>query len=234
MSGVSRHHGDLKLFILVGLLAVTQVAVAQNHTMLLRMQRARATLNIEDVRIGVGRNINDIALTNDPQDVWSYPNSASCLVVYNDGKYVLEKRDEQTVGKPKIKSAEGDLGADDLQQLQAILDNDELKKIMNPKALELPPGTQALREAESLDVQIVRAGITQHFTTLKERVKTAALGSSSISTAPSTGLDTFLDNGTPYKKTLSPLMKWFEGLEKKSKSTLKNSKSLYCMPMNIG
>ncbi len=47
-------------------------------------------------------------------------------------------------------------------------------------------------------------------------------------------MDTYLDNGAPYKKTLSPLMKWFEGLEKKSKSDLKESKPQYCAPMNIG
>jgi hypothetical protein len=47
-------------------------------------------------------------------------------------------------------------------------------------------------------------------------------------------MDAYLDNGEPYKKILSPLMKWFEGLQKKSKSGLKESKPKYCAPMNIG
>ena len=46
------------------------------------------------------------------------PNSLSCLVVYGDGKFILEKREELTVGKPKVKLAEGTLGADDLQHLK--------------------------------------------------------------------------------------------------------------------
>lgn len=48
------------------------------------------------------------------------------------------------------------------------------------------------------------------------------------------GMDTYLDNGAPFQKTLNPLMKWFEGLEKKSKSDLKESKPQYCAPMNLG
>jgi len=37
-------------------------------------------------------------------------------------------------------------------------------------------------------------------------------------------MDSYIDNGAPYQKTLSPLMKWFEGLEKKSKSDFKEAK----------
>jgi hypothetical protein len=96
---------------------------------------------------------------------------------------------------------------------------------------DLPADAQALREVESLDAQIDRAGGGQHFTTVRERVKTGAAG---VSSGPSTGMDTYLDNGAPYKKALGPLLKWFEGLEKKSKSDLKESKPQYCVPMNIG
>lgn len=167
-----------------------------------------------------------------PGDVWSYPNSLSCLVVYGDGKYVLEKRDEQTLGKPKVKSAQGTLAEADLQQLKAILDEENLKKATTPKAPELPPDTQAVREVESLDLQINRTGTMQRFTTIRERVKTGA--TSSMSAGPSTGMDTYLDNGAPYKKTLNPLLKWFEGMEKKSKSDLQEAKPQYCASMNIG
>ena len=167
-----------------------------------------------------------------PGDVWQYPNSLACLVVYGDGKYVLEKREEVTVGKPRVKRAEGNLGADDLQRLKAILDDEALKKVTTPKMPDLPADAQAVRDVESLDAQIDRAGTEQHFMTVKERVKTGALVSAT--SGPSTGMDTYLDNGAPYKKTLSPLMKWFDGLEKKSKSDLKDSKPQYCAPINIG
>jgi len=167
-----------------------------------------------------------------PGDVWQYPNSLSCLVVYGDGKYVLERREETTVGKPKVKLAQGNLGADDLQRLKAILDDEALKKVRTPKMPDLPADAQAVRDIESLDAQIDHSGITQRFTTVRERVKTGAL--ISATSGPSTGIDAYLDNGEPYKKALSPLMKWFEGLEKKSKSDMKESKPQYCVPMNIG
>jgi hypothetical protein len=166
-------------------------------------------------------------------DVFNYPNSLSCLVVYGDGKYVLEKRDEATLGKPKIKTAEGSLAADDLQRLKAILDDEALKKLATPKPLSLPDNAVAIREIESIDAQIDHAGTQQRFTTVKERVKTGGSGMMNGASA-STGMDTYLDNGAPFQKTLNPLVKWFEGLEKKSKSDLKDSKPQYCVPMNVG
>jgi len=183
-----------------------------------------------DAHVQHAQGISGVTYGN-PGDVWNYPNSLSCLVVYGDGKYVLEKREEQTLGKPKIKSSEGTLTADELQSLKGILDDEALKTVTTPKMPELPADAQALREIESLDAQIDRGGSGQHFTTVRERVKT---GAQSISSGPSTGMDIYLDNGAPYKKTLGPLMKWFDSVEKKSKSGLKDSKPQYCVPMNIG
>jgi len=218
----------LKLLLSALGIAISQMAVSQDSTPLLRLQETRATLDI-DSNAEHGRGMYGITYGN-PGDVWTYPNSSSCLVVYGDGKYVLEKRDEQTVGRPKIKSAEGMLAGDDLQQLKVILDAEEFKKLITPKPPELPSDARAVREVHTLDLQIDRSGNEQSFSTMQERVIT---GGTSIGSGPSTGLDTFLDNGTPYKKTLSPLMKWFEGLEKKNKSTLKESKPQYCAPVNI-
>lgn len=196
------------------------------------MQQSRASLNI-DSNAKHAQGLNGITYGN-PGNVWNYPNTAACLLVYSDGRYVLEKRDEQTVGKAKIKSAEGTLSADDLKELKAILEGDDLKKIVSPKVPDLPEDTEALREAESIDVEIAHAGTTQRFVTIKERVKTGARSSQFATSAPSSGLDVFLDNGAPYKKAMNPLMKWFEGLQKKNKSALKDSKPQYCAPMNIG
>jgi hypothetical protein len=231
MPGESGYDKGLRLLMLLGLLVMAQIASGQAITTLLRLQRSSAELETQENRQAMARNIWDVAQNSDPLDVQKYPNSASCVVVYGDGKYFFEKRDEHTLGRPKVKSAEGVLGADDLQQLKAILEDEELKKVTTPKAPELPADTQAVREIERLDVQIDRAGTVQRFTTVKERVKTGALISATSSA--STGMDTYLDNGAPYKKTLSPLLKWFEEFGKKSKSGLKESKPQSCAAMNV-
>jgi hypothetical protein len=221
----------LKLLPVLVMLTASEFGVCQDSSKpLLRLQESRAFLNI-DSNARHGQGLWGITYGN-PGDVWQYPNSLSCLVVYGDGKYLLEKREETTVGKPKVKLAEGNLAADDLQRLKAILDDEGLKKIKTPAMPDLPDDAQAVRDIDSLDAQIDHGGTTQHFTTVKERVKTGAL--ISATSGPSTGMDAYLDNGAPYKKTLSPLLKWFESIEKKSKSELKEAKPKVCAPMNIG
>ncbi len=221
----------VKLLPILAILITSEIGACQNaSTPLLRLQESRAYLNI-DANVQHGQGMWGITFGN-PGDVWQYPNSLACLVVYGDGKYFLEKRDEPTLGKPKVKRAEGSLGADDLQRLKAILDDEALKKVRTPKMPDLPADAQAVRDIETLDAQIDHAGITQRFTTVRERVKTGAL--ISATSGPSTGMDVYLNNGEPYKKVLSPLMKWFEGVEKKSKSELKEAKPQYCAPINIG
>src|SRR5437764_14053554 len=118
---------SVSIYELVKLLPVVAVLIASNSgscqsasTPLLRLQQSRAYLNI-DANVQHGMGMYGITYGN-PGDVWQYPNSLSCLVVYGDGKYVLEKREETTLGKPKVKRAEGNLGADDLQRLKVILD----------------------------------------------------------------------------------------------------------------
>jgi hypothetical protein len=221
----------VRVVLLVGIMTVANFASGQGpSTQLLRMQQSKAYLEIES-NAKHAQGLNGITYGN-PGDVWNYPNSLSCLVVYGTGRYVLEKRDERTLGKPKIKAAEGTLSDADLQTLKAILEDEGLKKVTSPKVPDLPADTQALREVESLDLQIDHGGTEQRFTTVRERVKTGA--ATSMTSGPSNGMDTYLDNGAPYRKTLNPLLKWFEGLEKKSKSDLKDSKPQYCVPMNIG
>jgi hypothetical protein len=221
----------VELLPVLAILMASEIGACQTpSTLLLRLQESRAYLNI-DANVQHGMGIYGITYGN-PGDVWHYPNSLSCLVVYGDGKYVLEKRDEATVGRPKVKRAEGNLGADDLQRLKAILDDEALKKVKTPKMPDLPDDAQAVRDIESLDAEINHSGATQRFTLVKERVKTGAM--TSATTGPSTGMDAYLDNGASYKKTLSPLLKWFEGVQKKSKSDMKESKPQYCAPMNIG
>jgi hypothetical protein len=213
----------LRLPLLLGLLTLAQIGAGQGSSVsLLRLQRSKAYLSI-DSNVQHAQGLAGIT-THNPGDVFNYPNSLSCLVVYGDGKYVLEKREEQTLGKPKVKVAEGSLATDDLQHLKAILDDEGVKAIVSQKMPDLPDDAVTIREIESIDAQIDRAGTSQHFTTVKERVKTRA----------ASGMDTYVDNGARYQKTLNPLMKWFDGLEKKNKSDLKDAKPQYCVPMNIG
>jgi hypothetical protein len=222
-------YDKLPSLVLSLLLMATPIA-SQEIKPLLRIERLTAELETQSNRSSSGRNIYDASSVNGPPDVQKYPNSASCLLVYDDGKYFFEKREEHTVGKPKAKSAEGVLTADDLQRLKAMLEDADLKKITTPKEPELPADTQAIREAERLDVLIDRARIFQRFTIMKERVKTGTTSAVS-SSASLSGMDTYLDNGAPYKKTLSPLKKWFEDLGKRNK--LQESKPQYCQAMGV-
>ncbi len=218
-----RFHSLFTLLLVSVILLLANLATAQeSSTALLRLQRSKAYLNLE-TNVVHAQGMHGLT-EGKGGSVFTYPNSLSCLVVYGDGKYVLEKREEATVGKPKIKLAEGSLAPDDLQRLKTILDDEALKKIASPKAPDFPDDAVMVREVESVDAQIDRQGTAQHFTTIKGRLKTTA----------ATGMDAYIDNSAPFQKTLNPLMKWFEGLEKKSKSELKDSKPQYCVPMNIG
>src|SRR5258708_6744531 len=139
---------DNKLYVFVAFatfLLATQSGMCQNSSAsLLRLQRSKAFLDIDN-SAPHARGLYGITYGN-PGDVWRYPNSLSCLVVYGDGRYVLEKRDEPTLGKPKVKRAEGSLGADDLQRLKGILDDEALKKIKTPNMPGLPDDAQAVRD----------------------------------------------------------------------------------------
>ena len=228
---VARFRSDGKLFTLLPLLGFlalfSGIVGGQETTPLLRLQRSKAYLNLE-TNVVHAQGMYGITYGK-AGDVSSYPNSLSCLTVYDNGKFMFEKREELTVGKPKVKLAEGTLGADDLQHLKTLLDDVNLKKIVSPQAPAMPANA-TVREIESLDAQIDRAGTLQRLTTIKQRLK---MGASEFGGATN-GMDTYLDNAAPFQKTLNPLIKWFEGLEKKSKSDLKDSKPQYCAPMNIG
>ena len=230
MSRCEKYHPLLlQRALLLALLAVAPCVHAQAPKPLLQIQRLRAELESDSMAISNGRNSYDAGLNGSQSlDVRQYPNSATCLVVYDDGKYFYEKREERTTGKAKAKSAEGVLSAEDLQRLKAILDDGQLKALATPKALDLPADARVLKEAERLDVQIGREGTRQQFSFTRERVSTGA----SITGASSgglSGMDTTLDNGTAYKKTVAPLLKFSDDVGKKNK--LKDAKPQYCEPM---
>ena len=214
------------VLLLLSLLAITPMARAQQGKPLLQIQRLHAELETDSNASSIGRNIYDSSSKGEQQmDVSHYPNSSTCLLVYDDGRFFLEKRDEHTLSKPKAKSAEGTLSPDDLQHLKSILDEEDLKKVATPVMPDLPTDAQAIKEAERLDVEIARAGGPQQFTFMKERVKTGATRKVS-SSASLSGVDTYIDDGLAYKKTLNPLVKFFDEVAKKNK--VKESKPQYC------
>jgi len=214
---------------IIGMLLLADTIAGQgSSTPLLKLQRSKAYLNLE-TNVVHAQGMHGITYGKGG-DVSSYPNSLSCLLVYGDGRFILEKREETTVGKPKVKRAEGALAADDLQHLKSILDDEGLKKIVTPKAPELPSNAGAVREIESVDAQIDRGGTPQRITTIKERIKMAA----SETGGATNGMDTYIDNAAPFQKTINPLIKWFDSVEKKNKSGLKDSTPQYCAPMTIG
>src|SRR5258708_8674007 len=96
----------VKLLPVLAILIASEIGACQNaSTPLLRLQQSRAYLNI-DANVQHGMGLWGITYGN-PGDVWQYPNSLSCLVVYGDGKYFLEKRHKATVDTRKGKRAEG-------------------------------------------------------------------------------------------------------------------------------
>jgi len=133
----------LTLLPLLAVLLTADNAMSQSSTPLLRLQRSKAYLNLE-TNVVHAQGMYGIHYGKSG-DVSSYPNSLSCLTVHSDGKYVFEKRDEQTVGKPKVKTAEGTLGADDLQRLKTILDDENLKKLATPKPPIFPATRRSAR-----------------------------------------------------------------------------------------
>src|SRR5258708_10616881 len=164
MRRICNPHDLLKVLTVLAILIGSEIGACQDTSLpLLRLQRSRAFLDI-DANAQHGMGLWGLTYGN-PGDVWHFPNSLSCVVVYGDGKWVLEKRDEATVGKPKVKRAEGNLRADDLQRLKAMLDDEALKKVKTPKMPDLPDDAQAVRDIESLDAQIDHTGTTQSVTT---------------------------------------------------------------------
>ncbi len=224
---MSKSKGYPKLLWFLGILVLAPLATSQETRPLLQMEHLRTEVDTQSNAVSSGRNSYESGLNgSDAMDVRQYPNSAVCLTVYDDGRYFFEKRDEHTVGKPKAKSAAGVLSADELQHLKSILDDEALEKIPMPKAPELPSDAAILEEADRLDVQVSRGATSQAFTFMRERLKTGAPSVTGAASGSMNGLDTFLDNGQPYRKTVAPLLKWFDEIGKKNK--LKESKPQYC------
>jgi len=108
MSADSLWRETVRVLVIGISLLMAQVSVGQNQSTLLRLQHSKATVDI-DVTGGMrGQGGNIYSMDSNPASMSTstYPNSGSCLLIFTDGRYVLEKRYEQKVGKPKFKVAE--------------------------------------------------------------------------------------------------------------------------------
>src|SRR5258708_19710698 len=95
-----------KLLLVLGILVLSEICACQDaSTLLLRLQRSRATLNI-DANAEHGQGMWGLTYGN-PGDVWQYPNSLSFLVLYAAVKYVLTIIQQTTILNTKQKLPHG-------------------------------------------------------------------------------------------------------------------------------
>src|SRR5258708_6398636 len=87
-----------KILLVLGILVLSEIGAGQDASvLLLRLQRSRATLNI-DANAEHGQGMWGLTYGN-PEDAWHDPNSLGCLVVYGVGKYSLEQKETDSVNE---------------------------------------------------------------------------------------------------------------------------------------
>jgi hypothetical protein len=194
----------------------------QNSSPLLRFQRSAAYLETES-SAPHAQGMWGVTFGS-PGDVSHYPNALSCVVIYGDGRYVLERTDEKSVGRPKSKRSEGILTPEEMQELKSILEAESFKTIKTQPMPPMPDYAVTVREIESINTEVNRETSVQQISITKERLKTNRMS----------GLDEWLNNTGQNEKLLSPLTKWLKDAEKKMKSGLKEATPQYCRPISIG
>jgi hypothetical protein len=189
---------------------------------MLRFQRSNAYLESERAAPHA-QGLQGMTYGN-PGTTAHYPNTLSCLLVYPDGRYILEKTEERTVRRPKTKRAEGTLAPEEMEQLKGILDSESFKGIATNPMPEMPDYTTTLREIEQVEAEVDRGRSFQTFTITRQRMKTNR----------SSGLDEWLDNAGKNKKLMEPFNKWVKDAEKKMKDGLKEAAPQHCRPVQVG
>ena len=97
--------GSVKIAAFLGLTISAHLAASQTEgTPLLRLQHSTAALAI-DSAAPHARGLSGIT-TGNPGDVWRYPNSVSCLLVYGDGRYVHSSNTGEADGADQSASKE--------------------------------------------------------------------------------------------------------------------------------
>jgi hypothetical protein len=204
------------------LFLLTLAAAAQQDALpMLRFQRSIAYMESESAAPHA-RGMAGITYNN-PGTTLHYPSSTSCMLVYPDGRYILEKIEEKTVGKPKAKRAEGTLTSEELDRLKAILEAPEFKSLKTNPMPDIPDDATAMHEEEQTETEVYHPAF-QTFTITRQRMKTNS----------TTGLDIWLSNSGKSDKALAPFNKWMKDAEKKMKDGLKEAQPQYCRPVQVG
>ena len=197
-------------------------AIAQSSLPILRFQRSTAYLESERAAPHA-RGMEGMTYGN-PGTTVHYPSMTSCTLVYPDGRYILEKTEERTVGKPKTKRAEGTLTPEEMEQLKTVLEAPEFKNLSTNPMPDIPDYATTMKEVEQIETEVYHGKDFQTFTITRQRMKT---------NNPS-GLDVWIENAGKSNKALGPFNNWMKNAEKKMKDGLKEAQPQYCRPVQIG
>ncbi len=145
----------------------------------------------------------------------------TCAIVFPDGRFRYEKGDQRFREKASQHVFEGSIAADRLQELQALLDNPELKSL---KHRNFPTGVLA-SEFEITDVAIVRADGIQNLTF------TSYFGTHTNPTQPG-GLSNMKYSTDEEVKIVKPIRRWVkEAIESRKGSEIKDAVQTACVPV---
>ncbi|HSE50112.1 MAG TPA: hypothetical protein VLA96_12970 [Terriglobales bacterium] len=204
--------------VLLALAATAQ----QNPLPILRFQRSNAYLESE--RAAPHAQGMEGMTYNNPGTTTHYPSMTSCMLVYPDGRYILEKIEERTVGKPKTKRSEGTFTPEELAQLKAVLEAPEFRSLATNPMPDIPDNATTMKEVEQTETEVYHGRDFQTFTITRQRMKTTS----------TSGLDIWIDNSGKSNKALGPFNKWMKDAEKKMKDGLKEAQPQYCHPVQVG
>lgn len=189
-----------------------------NGKVLLAYQRTNTSMEMESAAPharGVGGTISQSSTLH-------YPTMNTCLTVYEGGNYQFEKVDERG-SKPKTKIYQGTLTPEQLQQLQAIVNEESLKGLSSPPLPEVPSDAGRLKEGELVTVKIARDSGPQDLAFAKKRYSTT--GGNNLSS----GLDSYASNWGKNDKPMKPVLSWVKDVEKKSQSVAKDGTATSCV-----
>lgn len=199
----------------VGLLLCGGLAIGQSPPAKLLLSFQRVTTHMESSATGGGQ-----VRSTDPNQgmVAHYPTTSMCLLVYGDGSYYLEKMEEKSLGKPKIRAFNGRLAPAELEQLQAIVTEQGFRSVSSPAPVEQPDDATYLKEGEVIEARIVRQDGTQEFNLSKKRYATTSMS----------GVDKLVSNWQALEKRLKPFLSWVKDAEKSGQSGAKEVESTSC------
>lgn len=138
----------------------------------------------------------------------------TCIVVYPSGRYRMEKSTQSYRDKPKVRVFVDFLDHTQLQELQELLDQTELKASTHRNY----PGGKTFREGEITTISVDRDGHVQQ------------LGFASYFGVP--GWVSNISSGTdPEERLVAPLRKWLKThIEIRKVGPLKDAMATHCVP----